>query len=82
MDEETLLTAEELASFLRTTTQTIYNSIHKGLEGSHIPRSISIGRRRLWLKSEVLAWVRSIESGDCHSYRDDLSPLPPRIRRV
>ena len=82
MDDETLLTAEELASFLRTSRQNIYNSIHKGLEGSHIPKSISIGRRRLWLKSEVLAWVRAEDNGNCHSHREGFSPLTPQIRRV
>lgn len=82
MDEEILLTAEELARFLRINTQTVYNAISKELEGTHIPKSIKIGRRRLWIKSEVLTWLKSIENERYHSQKENAVPLPPRIRRI
>jgi len=82
MDEEILLTAEELARFLRINTQTVYNAISKEQEGTHIPKSIKIGRRRLWIKSEVLTWVKSIENECYHSPKENAVPLLPRIRRI
>ena len=38
-----LLTADELAAFLRTSRAQIYNTINKGGDGVDIPQSIQIG---------------------------------------
>lgn len=55
--DEILLTAEELATLLRTNKARIYNIIYKGGEGIDIPKSIQSGRRRLWPKSTVIDWI-------------------------
>lgn len=56
-DMNKLLTADELAAFLRTSRAQIYNTINKGGDGVDIPQSIQIGRRRLWPKSAIDSWV-------------------------
>ncbi len=57
--DDALMTVEELADFLRTTKNQIYNCVSKGGEGIDIPPGIRIGKRRLWLKSSVLSWLDS-----------------------
>lgn len=52
-----LLTADELAIFLRTSRAQIYNTINKGGDGVDIPQSIKIGRRRLWPRCAIDQWV-------------------------
>ena len=54
-----LFTADELATFLRTSKAQIYNTINKGRDGVDIPKSIQIGRRRLWPKCAIEQWVES-----------------------
>ena len=56
-----LLTLKELASVLKTTPATISNEIYKGREGDTLPIGIQRGRRRLWLKSSVLDWLKRKE---------------------
>lgn len=56
---DVLMTVEELADLLRTSKNQIYNLISKGSEGIDIPPGIRIGKRRLWLKSSVLSWLKS-----------------------
>lgn len=52
-----LLTADELAIFLRTSRAQIYNTINKGGDGTDIPQSIRIGRKRLWPSCAIDQWV-------------------------
>jgi predicted DNA-binding transcriptional regulator AlpA len=54
-----VLTAVDVARVLGTSVQAIRNSLSRGLEGQTVPPSIRIGRRRLWLKSTVHAWLRA-----------------------
>ena len=48
-----LLTITEVADLLRTSPNTINYWVYMG-KG---PRSMKIGRRRLWPEAEVLAWL-------------------------
>ncbi|PRO75185.1 hypothetical protein C6Y40_02390 [Alteromonas alba] len=57
MDDEYLLTTKELAALLRTTTAHIYNITSKDPTGDALPRHIRFGRKKLWVKSEVLRWL-------------------------
>lgn len=56
---DNLFTADELATFLRTSKAQIYNTINKGRDGVDIPKSIQIGRRRLWPKCAIDQWVEN-----------------------
>lgn len=47
------LTGPELASLLRTSPETVRYWVHIG----KAPRSIKIGRKRLWKRSDVDAWL-------------------------
>ncbi len=48
------LTAEEMATLLRTTRQVIYNMVSK----FQLPGVTRIGRRVLFRRTEVLRWLR------------------------
>jgi len=54
-----VLTAADVARVLGTSVGAIRNSLSRGREGQTVPPSIRIGRRRLWLKSAVNAWLRT-----------------------
>lgn len=54
-----LFTIDELADVLRNSPAQIYNIISRGGEGKDIPRSIRVGRRRLWPESEIESWISS-----------------------
>ncbi|WP_369128025.1 MULTISPECIES: helix-turn-helix transcriptional regulator [unclassified Pseudoalteromonas] len=57
-----LLKTTELAQILRTSPGYIRNQIHLGKEGKTIPPSIQLGRRRMWLESDLLIWLKSKNS--------------------
>lgn len=48
-----LLTKPEVAEMLRTTPNTVNFWLYKGTG----PKSIKVGRRRLWNEEDVLAWL-------------------------
>lgn len=50
--EDRHLTVEELAERERTTPPTVYKWLHEGRG----PRSLKIGRRRLFRLADVIAW--------------------------
>ncbi|WP_062518536.1 helix-turn-helix transcriptional regulator [Demequina gelatinilytica] len=50
-----LLTITEVAEMLRTSPNTINYWIYKGTG----PKSIKVGRRRLWSEADVLAWLEA-----------------------
>lgn len=54
-----ILTAADVARVLGTSVGAIRNALSRGREGQTVPPSIRIGRRRLWLKSTVNAWLRA-----------------------
>lgn len=56
-----LITLKELAVMIRSSPASISNQIHRGGEGDTIPVSIKRGKRRLWLMSTVLAWLKEKE---------------------
>ena len=58
------LTVEELAARERTTPATVYQWLHKGAA----PRSIKVGRRRLFRLSDVIAWE------DAHADQPERQP--------
>ena len=49
------LTKSELASMLRVSTRTISNSIRTGA----IPEPVKIGRKALWSRATLLAFIRT-----------------------
>ena len=57
MDDKYLLTTKELAALLRTSTAHIYNITSKDPTGDALPQHIKFGRKKLWIKSEVLMWL-------------------------
>jgi DNA-binding transcriptional MerR regulator len=59
MDQEFMIT-EEVAAMARTSPSTIryYHHIGSG------PKSFKVGRRRLYAKSDVIAWLEAAKSGD------------------
>ena len=50
--ERVLLTFEEAQELLRVSHQTVYNLMRRGLP-SH-----KVGKRRMFLKDELLQWIR------------------------
>ena len=56
--EYILLKSNELASLLRTSPGYIRNQIYLGNEGSTIPYSIKLGKRRFWIYEEVNKWLK------------------------
>lgn len=52
MAPDTLLTVEELAERYRTAPATVHGWVYKGTA----PRSVRVGRRRLFPLADVLAW--------------------------
>lgn len=53
------LTKTELAAMLRVSTRTITNYIRTGA----IPEPVKIGRKALWSRGELLAFVRAQQLG-------------------
>lgn len=56
-----LITRVELANLLRTSPAYISNQVSMLNEGKTIPPSIKLGKRRLWNKLTVDAWVNKKE---------------------
>ena len=54
-DEQTFLTIDEVAAFIRTTKPTLYDWSYNH-EG---PPVYKIGRKLLYKRDEVMAWVES-----------------------
>jgi len=78
-----LLTAEELAKLLRTSAAQIYNISSRDDEGIELPRSIRVGRRRLWPESEVEAWISAQLTNQCETgFKPELQPQPKTINRI
>lgn len=87
MELKKLITAIELASRIRTTPANIYNQLSRGNEGLTIPQSIKIGRRRLWLDSDVISWLETLkakqEEENCDRQNDGFYKIAkPTIRRL
>ena len=81
--DESLLTVEELAQFLRTSKNRIYNLISQGGEGKDIPRSIRVGRRRLWPKSTVVVWMNDqIKNDKPEHEQTEIVVKAPQINRI
>ena len=59
MDDEYLLTTKELAAFLRTSTGHIYNLSSRKASDDALPQHVNFGRKKLWIKSEVLRWLNA-----------------------
>jgi predicted DNA-binding transcriptional regulator AlpA len=59
-DELDLLTIEEVAALTRKPVATLYGYRHRGLG----PRSFRLGRRVMYTRSDVLAWVRAQWAAD------------------
>lgn len=72
-----ILTAADVARVLGTSVGAIRNSLSRGREGQTIPPSIRIGRRRLWLKSTVHAWLRAKAKAARATCNPD-SPMPTK----
>ncbi|MDI4653814.1 MULTISPECIES: AlpA family transcriptional regulator [Pseudoalteromonas] len=82
MDEK-LLTAEELAKFLRSSPAQIYNILSRDDEGTELPKSIRLGRRRLWPESEVKAWISAQLTNQCETgFSPKSQPQPKTINRI
>tara|TARA_Y100000034_G_C6899317_1_gene415362 strand:- start:339 stop:611 length:273 start_codon:yes stop_codon:yes gene_type:complete len=78
-----LLTAEELAKLLRTSAAQIYNISSRDDEGIELPRSIRVGRRRLWPESEVEAWISAQLTNQSEtSFKPESQPKPKTINRI
>lgn len=54
------LTTEEVAALTRTAVSTVRYWHHMGVG----PKSFKVGRRRLYAKSEVMAWIEAAKSAD------------------
>ncbi|BDX04620.1 helix-turn-helix transcriptional regulator [Planctobacterium marinum] len=82
-----LMLANEVADFLRTTTASLYNQLSRGNEGQTIPSSIQVGRKRMWLKSDVIAWLQAQKEKTQLRMDVNQTPRPadlnkPTIRRI
>jgi predicted DNA-binding transcriptional regulator AlpA len=53
-----IVDAKELAQILHSTEASILNQISRGREGITVPPSFRLGRRRVWLRENVIAWLR------------------------
>jgi len=54
--------AAALAEFLGWSRQTVYQRVSSGAD---LPPSVSSGRRRWWIMSDVLAWEESRKENTC-----------------
>lgn len=66
-----VLSVNEVAALLRTTPQSLRTLMSAGRD---VPPSFSIGRRRLFLRSEVLSWLYRKAGVMDHGARADRSP--------
>lgn len=57
-----MMTINDLALFLRTSTNNINNQIYRGEEGKKIPFGFKIGSKRLWNSETVFQWVKEKEN--------------------
>lgn len=53
------MTTEEVAEHLRTSASTVHYWHHKGIG----PESFKLGRRRLYARKDVEAWVAGAKAG-------------------
>lgn len=53
-----IIDAKELARILGSTEASIRNQLSRGREGISVPPSFRLGRRRVWLRENVIAWLR------------------------
>jgi len=61
MNVSKLLTKQELADLLRTSTQTITNQISQGKEGLSVPPAIKLGSNYRWCQDTVQRWLKDKE---------------------
>lgn len=55
-----LMTAEQLAAMLHISTHAVHVRRHRG----QLPAAVRTGRRLLWRRSTVAAWLEDIEASD------------------
>jgi len=78
-----LLTAEELAQLLRTSPAQIYNILSRDDEGIELPKSIRVGRRRLWPESEIKEWISAqLTKQETSAFKAKSQPQPKTINRI
>ncbi|CCQ11226.1 hypothetical protein PALB_21030 [Pseudoalteromonas luteoviolacea B = ATCC 29581] len=78
-----LLTAGELAKLIRTSTAQVYNILSQDPEGTKLPKSIRVGRRRLWPESEIEAWISAqLENQSETGIKPKSHPQPKTINRI
>lgn len=82
MDEK-LYTTEEVANILRTSAAQIHNILSRGYEGIELPKSIRVGRRRLWPESEIKAWISAqLLNTETNGFKPESKPKPKTINRI
>jgi len=60
LEPTTYLTKIELAAMLRVSTRTISNYVRSGA----IPDPVRFGRKALWCKTDLLAFVKAQQTAD------------------
>jgi excisionase family DNA binding protein len=65
-EESPFMTSDETAGYLRIPTETLR---YWGWKGDG-PRSVRVGRRRLYRRSDVEAWIAQLEGGRAGAQQD------------
>ena len=82
MDEK-LYTTEEVANILRTSAAQIHNILSRGYEGTELPKSIRVGRRRLWPESEIKSWISAqLMNKEANEFKSESKPQLKTINRI
>jgi predicted DNA-binding transcriptional regulator AlpA len=55
-----LLRTAGIAQLLGMSEQAVRNALYRGEEGKTIPPSIKLGKRRVWLRREVVRWLNGL----------------------
>jgi excisionase family DNA binding protein len=83
MEDNKLLTVDELAEILRTTKGNISNQISRGNMAVTIPPGFKQGRKWLWRKETLETWLKNKENQFIQNTAPHPIPQPSAgIRRV
>lgn len=82
MKEFKLITAHELAEIIRKSVPSIYNAVSEGFEGEKIPISVKIGRRRLWLMSDVQEWIENLPRTSVSTSSRVIEKKKPKLNEI
>lgn len=81
--DEILYTTEELAKFLRSSVPQIHNLSSLDHDGTKLPKSIRVGRRRLWPESAIKEWISAqLTNQEASACKATSQPQPKTINRI